>query len=91
MYGAIRGLDFEPVVARQLGPIQREQFDEWHSAALILLGEIEPKLRGQIGWAAKIINVYLKTYAYVGGGGRPNLPDVLHPPIDQGLWRGRGE
>ncbi len=37
---------------------------------------------------AKIINVYLKTRAYVGTSGRPNLSDHLHPPIDSGLWTG---
>jgi hypothetical protein len=42
----------------------------------------------QFGWAAKILNIYLKTFAYVGDGGRPNLRPVLHPPIDGGLWRG---
>jgi hypothetical protein len=40
------------------------------------------------GWAAKLLNVYLKTSAYVGDLGRPGLRDVIHPPIDAGLWEG---
>ena len=35
-----------------------------------------------VGWAAKMINVYLKTAAYVGDLGRAGLRDVLHPPLD---------
>ena len=41
-----------------------------------------------VGWAAKLINVYLKTASYVGDLGRPGLREVLHPPIDRGLWDG---
>jgi hypothetical protein len=35
-----------------------------------------------------MINIYLKTAVYVGGLGRSELPTVLHPPIDSGLWSG---
>ncbi|QDU22675.1 hypothetical protein ETAA1_46590 [Urbifossiella limnaea] len=38
-----------------------------------------------------MLNVYLKTAAYVGDLGRPGLRDVLHPPIDGGLWSGLSE
>jgi hypothetical protein len=41
-----------------------------------------------VGWAAKIINVYLKTRAYVGAEGRSGLDAAIHPPIDGGLWQG---
>ena len=41
-----------------------------------------------IGWGVKLINVYLKTAAYVGDLGHPSLRDALHPPIDAGLWKG---
>ena len=41
--------------------------------------------------APKLINVYLKTAAYVGEFGRQGLRDVLHPPIDGGLWKGLKE
>jgi hypothetical protein len=40
------------------------------------------------GWGEKLINVYLKTAAYVGELGRPGLRDALHPPIDAGLRKG---
>ena len=38
-----------------------------------------------------MINVYLKTAAYVGELGRQGLRDMLHPPIDSGLWEGLEE
>jgi hypothetical protein len=41
-----------------------------------------------VGWAAKLVNVYLKTAAYVGGLGLPELIGHIHPPIDGGLWQG---
>jgi hypothetical protein len=44
-----------------------------------------------IGWGVKLINVYLKTAAYVGNLGRPGLRSALHPPIDAGLWEGLAE
>src|SRR5262249_36310838 len=41
-----------------------------------------------VGWAAKLVNVYLKTAGYVGRLGRPGLAESLHPPIDAALWAG---
>ncbi|MFQ5933919.1 MAG: hypothetical protein ACE5KI_04690 [Dehalococcoidia bacterium] len=41
-----------------------------------------------MGWAAKLINVYLKTRVYIGGEGCSGLVECIHPPIDRGLWRG---
>ena len=38
-----------------------------------------------VGWGAKLINVFLKTTAYVGDLGRKNLRDALHPPLDNRL------
>jgi hypothetical protein len=46
----------------------------------------EPRLT--VGWAAKIINMYLKTRAYIGAQGRHHLGEMIHPPIDSGLWLG---
>lgn len=88
VYRAVRRIDFNPVTDTSLGPIDPMQFEKWHAGALRQLSEIEPKLRGQVGWSAKIINVYLKTYAYIGDQGRPNLRNHIHPPIDSGLWKG---
>ena len=36
----------------------------------------------------EIINVYLKTRVYVGALGRRNLKEMIHPPVDAGLWLG---
>jgi hypothetical protein len=44
--------------------------------------------RLQIGWAAKIVNVYLKSMCYLSGIGRQGLVNYIHPPIDSGLWKG---
>ena len=46
----------------------------------------DPRLT--VGWAAKILNVYLKTRCYIGAEGRHHLSEAIHPPIDAGLWLG---
>ena len=86
VYAAIRGVDFSPLFDEALGPISGVEFNEWHARAVANLLVREPRLTA--GWAAKILNVYLKTRCYVGGQGRRNLTDAIHPPIDAGLWRG---
>ena len=48
--------------------------------------EAEPRLN--VGWAAKLLNEYLKTKCYVGGYGREGLAELIHPPIDNGLIDG---
>jgi hypothetical protein len=50
--------------------------------------QAEAESRLGIGWAAKLVNVYLKAACYVGDLGTPALRDVLHPPVDAGLWSG---
>ena len=40
-----------------------------------------------VGWAAKMINVYLKTTCYLSGFGREGLECVIHPPIDNILMK----
>ena len=64
------------------------EFDIWHEATVATMPKLEPRLLFQVGWAAKILNVYLKTLIYVGGLGRDSLRECLHPPLDQGLWDG---
>lgn len=90
VYSAIRrvGLGTSTVLRTELGAISPPKFNRWHSETIDLLVAQNPELRNQVGWAAKIINIYLKTYAYVGDGGRPGLRECLHPPIDGGLWDG---
>lgn len=71
----------------QPGPsVTGPQFDAWHEAETMTLCGHDHRV--QVGWSAKLINVYLKTAAYVGDLGRPGLRDSLHPPIDAGLWTG---
>lgn len=86
VYGLLRATAFEALFDAGKGPIDTVEFEAWHRNAVEELRRLKPSLN--IGWAAKLINVYLKTRAYVGGDGRPNLCDHLHPPIDRGLWDG---
>jgi hypothetical protein len=62
------------------------EFAEWHRNATHRLCAKERVVC--VGWAAKMVNVYLKTAGYVGGLGRPGLAQLLHPAIDAGLWSG---
>lgn len=71
----------------QPGPsVAGPEFDAWHEAQTLALCARDHRV--PVGWSAKLINVYLKTAAYVGDLGRPGLRDALHPPIDAGLWEG---
>lgn len=86
VYPLIRAIDFDVLFDADKGPISKEEFNGWHKANAEKLQRISSKM--QIGWTTKLINVYLKTRAYTAGEGRPNLQEVIHPPIDGGLWRG---
>jgi len=86
VYTALRGIDFAVLFDDALGPINRTSFDAWHADAIQAMIEKEPRLT--VGWATKIINVYLKTRVYIGAQGRPYLKEMIHPPIDAGLWLG---
>ena len=86
VYTALRGVDFEVLFADELGPINRTTFDAWHASEVKAMIEREPRLT--VGWATKIINVYLKTRVYIGAQGRHHLKEMIHPPIDSGLWLG---
>jgi hypothetical protein len=76
---------FAPVLEGET-TIERKEFDAWHAETVRTLCESQPALC--VGWAAKLVNVYLKTAVYLGGLGRPGLSESLHPPIDGGLWSG---
>jgi len=86
VYTALRGVDFAVLFDTGLGPINRSTFDAWHADAVRGLVARDPRLN--VGWASKIVNVYLKTRAYIGAQGRHHLKEMLHPPIDAGLWLG---
>jgi hypothetical protein len=86
VYGALRVIDFEPLFEKARGPISASEFNSWHENAVSRLLEREPRLT--VGWATKILNVYLKTRCYIGALGRHHLSEAIHPPIDSGLWLG---
>jgi len=85
VYPLLRTIDF-PYVLAGSSPIYPSQFDEWHRSTTATLCRLKPILC--VGWAAKMVNIYLKTAVYVGELGRPGLRDAIHPPIDTGLWSG---
>lgn len=76
---------FEPARA-----IDQVEFDRWHEKTILKFCEKEGAFKSppQVGWAAKIINVYLKTRVYLAGEGRKGLVSLIHPPIDGGLAKG---
>src|SRR6266850_4617149 len=86
VYTALRGVDLAVLFADELGPINRTTFDAWHANAVEAMIDREPRLT--VGWATKILNVYLKTRVYIGSQGRHHLKEMIHPPIDAGLWLG---
>ena len=83
IYSALADVDFDSLFAPDLGPISSEEFNLWHRKAVSKLVTREPKL--SVGWAAKIIAIYLKTTCYLSGFGREGLDSVIHPPIDRVL------
>jgi hypothetical protein len=88
VYPLVQSVDFDQVLTGS-NSIDAEEFNQWHRQATQTLCKKNERLC--VGWAAKIINVYLKTGVYIGDLGRPNLRDVIHPPIDGGLWAGLKE
>jgi hypothetical protein len=86
VYSAIRHVKFGVLFDCDAGPIERDEFDGWHEAATKCLLAAEQRL--SVGWATKILNVYLKTRCYIASEGRDGLRDAIHPPIDRGLWLG---
>jgi hypothetical protein len=86
VYTVLRGVDFRILFKKRLGPINRRTFDAWHADAVQAMIDREPRLN--VGWATKIINVYLKTRCYIGAQGRHHLKEMIHPPLDSGLWIG---
>jgi len=86
VYTVLDRVDFEALFVAELGPINRTTFDAWHADAVRKMIKREPRLT--VGWATKIINVYLKTRVYIGAQGRHHLKEMIHPPLDAGLWKG---
>ena len=93
IYPILDQICFEDVLDEEKGPITKEEFDVWHKKQCLILSnglENQKPLdkNSMIGWAAKIINVYLKIACYSGGLGRKGLVRSIHPPLDGGLARG---
>ena len=86
VYGLLETVPFDRLFEPFNRPINAAEFASWHRNAVQRLCKRESLLR--VGWAAKLVNVYLKTGVYVGGLGRPGLVSAIHPPIDGGLWAG---
>jgi hypothetical protein len=66
--------------------IDETEFDRWHEKTVLAFCIAEAAL--PVGWAAKIVNVYLKTRVYLAGEGREGLVKAIHPPIDTSLQAG---
>src|SRR5207237_2188063 len=86
VYTVLRTVDFAVLFTDALGPINRMTFDAWHANAVEAMIDREPRLT--VGWATKIINVYLKTRVYIGSQGRHHLKEMIHPTIDARLCIG---
>ena len=94
VYQLLDEVKFPAVLNPSLEPISCEGFAHWHRAQTkdlcVRAKPMLPAVEGRgsefpVGWSAKLINVYLKTAAYVGDLGRKGLRDVLHPPVDNRL------
>lgn len=84
VYPLIRTPKYESILAG--AEIFATEFNEWHQESVRAICATEPLL--PVGWATKLINIYLKTMVYIAGAGRPGLLSCIHPPIDNGLWGG---
>jgi hypothetical protein len=78
VYPLLRDGLFAQLEDEALGQASAGEFDAWHERACATMVAREARL--QVGWAVKLLNAYLKTYAYIGGAGRPGLAAALHPP-----------
>jgi hypothetical protein len=86
IYPLLRQANFDALLSAPAGSIAPARFADWHAGTVARFCRAQPQLC--VGWATKLINVYLKTAVYVGGLGPPELVAYLHPPIDGGLWLG---
>ncbi len=84
LYPLLRLPDYDAILVG--GQIAQREFDDWHKRNTLRLRAENVGL--PIGWAAKLLNVYLKTRVYLAGQGRPGLIEHIHPPIDNGLRQG---
>lgn len=92
IYPILEKILFNELLDKGKIPINKKQFNQWHkSQCESVAHKLQKKANNgssMIGWAAKIINVYLKIACYLGGLGRSGLIECLHPPLDGILKRG---
>ena len=93
IYPMLDEIDFDEILDDRKGLITKGKFNAWHKTECLKLSRKLEKTKNLetnslIGWAAKIINVYLKIACYLSALGREGLECYLHPPLDGGLSRG---
>src|SRR5262245_13447864 len=71
VYDLIENYAEWPVLFDTARAIDETEFDQWHEKTVRAFCKVETNL--PVGWAAKIINVYLKTRVYLSGEGRKGL------------------
>ncbi len=64
-------------------PITKPEFEAWHQRTVLEMIVEMPNV--SVGWAAKVLNFFLKTTVNVAGFGRPDLFKWI-PGVDKGLW-----
>jgi hypothetical protein len=86
IYPLLEKANFAAMLGVGGATVSAGEFAEWHRTTTLGIQKAQAALT--VGWAVKLVNVFLKTAAYVGDLGRPGLRELLHPPIDSGLWDG---
>jgi len=83
VYRLVQQVAFDRLLRPSGKPVSPAEFSAWHRRAVLRLCRRERRL--SVGWASKLVNIYLKTAVYVGGLGRPGLVALIHPPLDGSL------
>jgi hypothetical protein len=86
VYELLQRVAFDRLLGSSKTPVRAAEFSAWHHDVVLSLCRRDR--RQCVGWAAKLVNVYLKAAVYVGGLGRPGLVTVIHPPLDGNLLAG---
>ena len=76
-------VDFNRPFDRSLGSIGADEFSDWRGGQVRRLMSCHENIN--VGWAAKMIAIYLKVTCYLSGFGREGLDSVIHPPFDSNL------
>jgi hypothetical protein len=84
VYPLIRVPKYEEILYGDI--INFKEFEKWHKINTKAICYADNRL--PVGWATKLINIYLKTLVYLAREGRDSLIEYIHPPIDNGLWNG---